>query len=267
MVPAGAAALRLLARRPARLAAGWRGPAAGTFPLHQSPCLELVWHRSCRGYLLLPGDRRLAFAPGTLLILPARLPRGSHHDGPGEDWCLRLRPPPGLRLEGPVAVDLTDDAWAAGEMEVLTRAGRNPPRPPGPALHLRASALLAHLLDRSRPPPPEAAPAVPDHAARAKALIDADPAGISVVGEVARRIGIGEDHLRHLFKRAYDLSLVRYLGQARLQKAKLLLLAEPDLPVGEVARRCGYERPRWFATAFRAGTGLAPRDFRRRGGG
>jgi AraC family transcriptional activator of tynA and feaB len=68
---------------------------------------------------------------------------------------------------------------------------------------------------------------------------------------------------------AAGTSFVEELMQARLQRARELL-ADPrarDIPVTEVAARCGFSDPSHFARRFRRRFGLVPVEFRRAAAG
>jgi transcriptional regulator GlxA family with amidase domain len=51
------------------------------------------------------------------------------------------------------------------------------------------------------------------------------------------------------------------LRRLRIDQAKRLLL-ETDLPIAQVALRCGYRRPERLSAHFHQVTGQSPRQFR-----
>ncbi len=70
--------------------------------------------------------------------------------------------------------------------------------------------------------------------------------------------------LQRLFSAAYGTSVMRYVEQVRIARARALLSAG-GLPVGEVAVRVGYPDANHFARVFRRHLGCAPRQFRAHG--
>jgi LacI family transcriptional regulator len=51
------------------------------------------------------------------------------------------------------------------------------------------------------------------------------------------------------------------IRQVRLERAKVLL--QTDLPIYEVAKRCGFATPEYMATSFLQSTGKTPTAYRR----
>ena len=67
--------------------------------------------------------------------------------------------------------------------------------------------------------------------------------------EMAQRAGMAESTFAAAFRTCYGVPPMRYLAELRLTCAAELL-ATTALPVGEVARRCGFSDAPWFARAF-----------------
>ncbi|MHB8680410.1 MAG: bifunctional transcriptional activator/DNA repair enzyme AdaA, partial [Rudaea sp.] len=115
---------------------------------------------------------------------------------------------------------------------------------------------------------PEAAPGTPLTRARselvAAALRMIDTGGLddSSVAQLARRIGVGERHLRRLFVSELGAGPAEIAATRRLLFAKKLL-TETQLPVTRIAHAAGYASLRRFNAAFLAGYGRAPRVIRR----
>jgi AraC family transcriptional activator of tynA and feaB len=82
---------------------------------------------------------------------------------------------------------------------------------------------------------------------------------------VAHDLGISARYLHHLFaKRATTFG--RELAGVRLERAREVLNDRrfADIPIGDVASRCGFAEASHFARRFRATHGFSPSDFRRR---
>ena len=67
------------------------------------------------------------------------------------------------------------------------------------------------------------------------------------------------------FKRGFGCSFSDFLLAYRVEKAKLLLAADPR-PISEIALACGFHSFSYFGKVFRARVGVTPTAYRRRGG-
>jgi PAS domain S-box-containing protein len=81
------------------------------------------------------------------------------------------------------------------------------------------------------------------------------PAGL------AKRAGLTSTRLARLTKRIFRLTPTQLISQCRLAAASRLL-TETEQSVAEVALSCGFYDHSAFTRAFRAATGLSPREFR-----
>jgi len=79
--------------------------------------------------------------------------------------------------------------------------------------------------------------------------------------ELAREAGISMHHFGRRFREAVGLGPASYLTLIRVERAKLLLWTT-DIPIAEVALRCGYSRASAFTTAFHRHAGMSPSDYR-----
>lgn len=115
---------------------------------------------------------------------------------------------------------------------------------------------------------PEAAPGTPLTRARSELvaaalrMIEAGALDEASAAQLARRIGVGERHLRRLFVAELGAGPAEIAATRRLLFAKKLLTETP-LPVTHIAHAAGYASLRRFNAAFLAGYGRAPRVLRR----
>lgn len=79
---------------------------------------------------------------------------------------------------------------------------------------------------------------------------------------VAARFGYHPNYVSQLFREYTDAPLHQYLLKFRVRQA-LNLLQSTDLPIGEVARRVGFESIGYFCRYFKKCTGYSPSSFRR----
>ncbi len=134
------------------------------------------------------------------------------------------------------------------------------------SLDLRAGALLARLLAQAE----ATGPSLPDmplgdaHAERADRYLIEHFRDLGRLEQVATHVGIGYDHLRHVYRQRYGRSLVRRLIEVRIAHAKILLTHAP-IPIAGVAAEVGYATARHFSTIFRQVAGCSPAAFRESG--
>ncbi|WP_374407781.1 Ada metal-binding domain-containing protein [Hydrogenophaga sp.] len=86
----------------------------------------------------------------------------------------------------------------------------------------------------------------------------------SAMAQLSARLGVSDRHVRRLFEDRLGVSPLQYLLTRRLLTAKQLL-ADTDLPVGEVALASGFASIRRFNAAFVARYGMNPTQMRRGG--
>ena len=153
---------------------------------------------------------------------------------------------------------------AAGLVEDALAVAARWPRHQEPALSdvLMVEALLQWILGRllaqAGPLPGVGGGLV----ARAVDLLDRTYRERPAIQALARDLGCSPNHLQTAFREAMGITPARYAEQRRLRDGELLLRTT-DLPVGEVARRCGYGDPFHFSRALRRQRGLSPVALRR----
>ena len=82
------------------------------------------------------------------------------------------------------------------------------------------------------------------------------------IRHLARKVGLNEFKLKSAFKKIFGLGIFECLLNARMQKARMLLL-ETDKPIKEIALLAGYEHITNFITAFRKHFNYTPGSLRR----
>lgn len=82
---------------------------------------------------------------------------------------------------------------------------------------------------------------------------------IEVLSEMA---GMSSRHFRRVFQNIYQTSPLKYIIILRIQAA-MRLLSTTDLPVTEVAMRCGFSDGNYFSNKFKQSTGRSPMDYRK----
>lgn len=83
------------------------------------------------------------------------------------------------------------------------------------------------------------------------------------IPELAELCGISPRHLHRQFIALTGKTVSAYIDAYRIEEAKLKL-AQPDVPMKQVAQQAGFSHANSFARAFRRATGLSPREYRQR---
>ncbi|MHA6482967.1 helix-turn-helix transcriptional regulator [Paenibacillus sp. strain BS8-2] len=79
--------------------------------------------------------------------------------------------------------------------------------------------------------------------------------------EMAALTGFSPYHFLRMFKLATGRTPNQFLTESRMVRARLLL-ATTIMPVGEVARSCGFGQSSYFIKLFRMAEGLTPKSYR-----
>ncbi len=81
--------------------------------------------------------------------------------------------------------------------------------------------------------------------------------------ELAKGLGMSQEHLAKQFKAELDISPADYLRRYRVAKS-MELLCGTDMPVSEIARSCGFVDMSAFSRVFKMFEGDTPSNFRKR---
>lgn len=92
-------------------------------------------------------------------------------------------------------------------------------------------------------------------------LVNRNPGMPFSVSEIASAARMTPNHFSTLFRQCKGQSFLEYLTDRRIDLAKELL-RNLTLNIGEVASRCGYADPGYFARIFKQKTGVTPRVWR-----
>jgi AraC-like DNA-binding protein len=181
----------------------------------------------------------------------------------GVDHCIQFRVPDAelaAKVGGHHLVRNIRSRAVLKELEELTHWQEEDS---AAAKDLRLSALLLSLLWEAD----HKDPAAPDpgfhFASAARQILATELDAPPPVKEMAQRLGVSGDYLRHLFKRHFGIGIKEFSLEKRLEKARGLLLHSP-LRLKEIAAACGFANERAFCTAFKAHAGVTPGEFKRR---
>ncbi|MEE1296325.1 MAG: AraC family transcriptional regulator [Bifidobacterium sp.] len=127
----------------------------------------------------------------------------------------------------------------------------------------RLSRILLTLRDRTPTDPGERDSVQERRLKQMISWLDAHYAEPVSVGELADATGICVRECQRTFARALHQSPMTYLLHRRISAAADLLVGG-ELPVADIAVRCGFDSPAYFARQFKAVTGMSPREYRKR---
>lgn len=135
------------------------------------------------------------------------------------------------------------------------------------ATDLRLQALLADLTAEALDTLPPITP--PDLAARerlatAATWLDARACTNPSLTAAARQAGLSAVHFHRLATRTWGETPHARVQRIRLERARDLLRSAHELPVAQIAERCGFANPFYFTRAFAKRFGMPPTAYRQR---
>ena len=125
------------------------------------------------------------------------------------------------------------------------------------------AGLLGHLMANQICPVPQAVPSesAVSRLSRVIRAIDREPAQTLSVSQLAESAQLSPSHFSALFRQKTGHSVLNYVIRRRLILAGQLLRST-DLPIKQIAFRCGYEDPLYFSRAFCRVMGVSPSQHR-----
>jgi AraC-like DNA-binding protein len=238
-------------------------PADGSMHSHRH--FELVCHVRGSGSSRVKDGGRYTFEEGSVEFYLPNVIHQQNNVTAGEDVCLLFgtrTPPPeswSKRMYfGQLAVPHLEQefmrlAEVHPEMSTLETQ----------VTGARVKSLLLQLFYENQRSVTAARGRHRQYAEQAHAYIRARCHTIESMEQVAEKIGISYDYLRHVFREKYQMSLKQYLGRMRIERARNMLI-HSSLPLKEIARLSGFENERYFSTCFRLQCGMPPGQYRQK---
>ena len=81
------------------------------------------------------------------------------------------------------------------------------------------------------------------------------------LADAAEYIRLSENHLSTLFKEVTGINFLQYLNGYRLNMA-IDMMKEGGVNISEIAPKCGFQNPGYFAKIFKRYFGMTPTQFR-----
>jgi AraC-like DNA-binding protein len=232
--------------------------------MHSHRAIEIVYHPRGRGLTRLE-SHEIAFRESSAIIYAPEERHDQVMDCEGEDLCVTLAVP--ARYRGVprqcFSVGRVEDAAIIEDIRILSQ-GRVDLTPTEQAIfNLRATSTLYALVHLAQVRDEENDLGADKYVQKAEQYIRDHFATLTTLREAAEHAGIGHDHLRHAVKAARGRSLVRYLTEVRIERAKTLLL-HSRIPLKQVASQCGFRDEYYFSAVFRRLVGSPPGRYRAR---
>jgi len=225
--------------------------------LHGHDALELVCHLTGEGEEWAPSGEPAPFTPGTIALHPHGCEHAQRNRAQGEDMCVHIQTP--VRLPEDFRRSLfglqSSDPLVRQQFLVLCQAAPSNAFEDAARNHL-ARALLAAVMAIAA-----TRTETVDPVGQAQAYLRAHFREVASMEAVADAVGLGPDHLRHLFKKQLGMSMLEYLTLVRMENARELL-RHSALSIDEIAHQCGYASHRHLGVLFRRAQGSTPRAFR-----
>jgi len=236
-------------------------------------------------YFLLAGQRRYFIGhtiydvtPGNLVFIPAgQLHRTTTPTGVGyERYLLSFDEADTGALTDAVGRDAWNHLLHSGCLQLPPEAARQVQRileqleqeltralPYGEAVmgHLLQAVLLT-ALRFGKPKPPSTAESA-DKVQEVARYISENFSQELTLEDAAKMACMERTYFSKRFKKLTGVGFYEYLTKTRLTEAQRLL-TQTQLPVGEIAERCGFSSGNYFGDVLRSYTGLSPTAWRRR---
>lgn len=78
---------------------------------------------------------------------------------------------------------------------------------------------------------------------------------------LARHFQIGKTQLYEIAKQNYGIGIAEHIRNLRIEKAKQLLIEQPEFALAEIASSCGFGDYNYFITVFKRVVGMPPKMY------
>jgi AraC-like DNA-binding protein len=232
--------------------------------MHSHHAFEIVYHPRGKGITRLGKDRSVAFDHGDVIVYAPDEMHDQVMEREGEDLCVTIAMPTG-RAKLPQAcfrVPRVEDSSVIEDIRLLSKGGIRLHPTEQAIFNLRATSTLYALVHLACARNEESAENGPqNHVLKAENYIRNHFTKIKALPEIAHAIGISYDHLRHVFKTERKKSLVQYLNEVRMERAKTLLI-HSRMPLKQVASMCGFKDEYYFSAVFNRSAQMPPGRYR-----
>jgi AraC-like DNA-binding protein len=237
--------------------------AAGRIcPFHCHNEVEVVYHPTGEGYTKTRNGVMNYFKAGDIVVYQPGVFHSQHMTTSGEDYCLIARIADNKMLFGDQVsvLNKTSNPYIIQEIYSLT----NIPTKYGyeQVLNLRVSALMmAMVTEWNHNELKENISSGERYASEARYLCE-NILQFRTVAEIAAKINISPEYLRHIFYNRFGHSLKSCIDSLRIKRAEELLM-HSTLPQKVIANQSGFSSESYFCTAFKKAKNITPGEFKR----
>ncbi len=232
---------------------------------HAHYAAEIVYHP--RGVGRTRVNRAVTgFSAGDIVVYAPRELHDQHAEEECEDVCIQVALPPGAarKLRYGFLLASAEGDWLVEEIEALSRSYSDGGGLDQQILDLRVTAVLLALVKRACEASENLRISTAERYVReAERYVRECFAEIASLQEIAEHVGLSESHLRHLFRSRRKRSLVGYVREVRLNRAKVLLTTSPH-GLKQIAGMCGFADEYYFSAVFRKVVKMPPGQYRLR---
>jgi AraC-like DNA-binding protein len=267
--------LELLRSQPLRFEYGFHNAfKSGLGPMHAHPICEIVFHFVGSGSIRLRSGPAFVYDEKSVTLHAPHSPHIQNAAGNGEDICLHIASSSrrfsfkdlfsaiGQGGDEYLHIPAITDPYLTSELIQLSEMHINLTPLEAMQADFRVTALFAGLIAAAQlSGNAHRKGFTGGHAEAAYNYMRSNLQTIKDTDDIARAVGIGTDHLRHVFKQRYNSGIKHWLGNARLEKAKKLL-AHSSLPLKAIAVLCGFDNERYLCTVFKKTLGRTPGSYR-----
>lgn len=227
-------------------------------PEHRHPFYEIVYMCDRGGYIEING-RRYEYRHGDIVVHPPEQAHIAFNKAAGEHHCLGVA---GKEIALPFGIVHADETLAnafaaiAGEMNRRDRYHAF-------IIDALASQIIWTLKRRLDTGALPEGTSASEKIASVKEIIDRDYGSMDITLDMlSEKVLLDKDYIRHLFKKEYGTSPIRYLIGKKIEHSKTLL-ANRGMKVNEIAAATGFEDEYYFSRVFKKVTGKTPTQFRK----
>lgn len=101
---------------------------------------------------------------------------------------------------------------------------------------------------------------------RIKSLVEKEYMRDISLNDIAEQVNLAPAYVSYVFKKETGNTLIKYLTEVRMEKARMLL-EEGKLKIVQIARECGYENQSYFNRTFKNYFGVKPKRYKEKQNG
>lgn len=213
---------------------------------------------------MVVGGHLFDIHPGTMTLVPPDSLIDYFYEGPSNHWYVHLREatPAGPAVELPMYLDVGGDQSVMRDLMRSAVVSAAATGRPGPRAHADVWTVLLRLADLwSRRAGDQGGRHGDQIVGAAMSWIEAHLAEPITIAQVAAAVGVSRSHLARRFRDVRGSTVVGYLRQRRVERARSLLV-ETTLPIGTIAATCGFADLQALNKTCRAVLGVSPRRIR-----